>query len=257
MKVVIYVSYFDENDPVHGLVKVDQLKAYAEGEGHEVVRIFKEKIDSVSFDFLDLMQSTLLDECMDFCCSQHPDMLLVPSLSCLGRLTYDIIQNIDTLTKAGVSVCVRDLNITTLQPDGTQTPEGSLMLKVLKEAFEIDNEYYRMRLKAGRERYKLAGGRLGRPKGTGMTPDETFEKYPSVAIRLAVNEKEGTKETIDAIAHGEGVSPSTVKKVKRAKIAWQKRMAETKEGVMSFYDEMMRLEEAKKTEEKGKELPLQ
>ena len=232
MKAVIYVSYFDENDPVHGLVKVDQLKAYAEGEGHEVVRIFNEKIGSVSFDFLDLMQSTVLDECMDFCCSRHPDMLLVPSLSCLGRLTYDIIQDIDTLTKAGV-------------------------LKVLKEAFEIDNEYYRMRRKAGRERYKLAGGRLGRPKGTGMTLDETFAKYPGVAMRLAVNEKDGTKETIDAIAHGEGVSPSTVKKVKRAKIAWQKRMAEMKEGVMSFYDEMMRLEEAKKTEEKGKELPLQ
>lgn len=53
------------------------------------------------------------------------------------------------------------------------------------------------------------GGQLGRPKGTGKTPEELIKEYPGIVRRL----KKG--QTISDIAKLEGKSESTVKKVIR------------------------------------------
>ena len=143
-------------------------------------------------------------------------MKTIETLSDLGESTTDIVKAIDTLNQDGIPLHIVDIDVTTLRPDGTPDPVGTLVRKVLEQASRIDNEFFNRRLNAGRERYIESGGRLGRPKGSGMTPEQTLEKYPSIASRFDWDEP----ATIDEIAAEEGVSPSTVKKVKKARIAW-------------------------------------
>lgn len=238
MRAVIYVCFFEE-ETIHAAV--DELMDYAGKAGMEVTRVITEKAGVL--DDFGYPDRHLLLECKEFCRQERPDMLLVPRLSNLDDNAFSIVGTVDSLSKAGVSVYIKNLDLATLQKDGTPNPAWTLLREGMLEAHFIDGEFFRSRLKAGRERYKITGGRLGRPKGTGMTPEQTIRKYPGVASRIMRNESEGTKETIDEIASGEGVSRSTVKKVKKVSMRWLKTVGEARDAIFSFYDEQVGTEE--------------
>jgi len=230
MKAVIYVR---GNDAGSVRAKAEELRRYAGAKGFEIMKEFTE-METGALDGLGFPRWPVLDECRDFCLREHPDVLLVPSLRSLGYITEEIVHLADSLSGEGVSVHFGDIGVCTLSPDGSEDGTWLLVRRVLRDAFAIDNGFYRTRLRAGRERYKQSGGRLGRPRGTGMTPEETIAKYPGVASRLDMNERDGIGETIDEIASGEGVSASTVKKVKKA---WLERLRE-QVTPMPFYDNL-------------------
>ena len=146
-------------------------------------------------------------------------MKTIDTLSDLGGSTADIVKAIDTLTRDGIPLHIKDIDVTTLRPDGT--PE---------QASRIDHAFFNRRLNAGRERYIESGGRLGRPKGSGMTLEQTLEKYPGVASRF----DQDSPATIEEIAAEEQVSPSTVKKVKKAKMVWLRIMESRKKEMEEF-----------------------
>jgi DNA invertase Pin-like site-specific DNA recombinase len=157
-------------------------------------------------------------------------MKTIDTLSDLGGSTADIVKAIDTLTRAGIPLHIKDIDVTTLRPDGTPDPAGTLVRDVLEQASRIDNAFFNRRLNAGRERYIESGGRLGRPKGSGMTPEQTLEKYPGVASWF----DQDSPATIEEIAAEEQVSPSTVKKVKKAKMLWLRIMESRKKEMEEF-----------------------
>lgn len=88
---------------------------------------------------------------------------------------------------------------------------AAIVIPVMGEVARIERENIRYRLDSGRKRFVAGGGKLGRPKGVGLSAEQILEKYPGVARRL----RQG-KNSMAEIAKLEDVSDSTVKKVKRA-----------------------------------------
>ena len=187
--------------------QVEDLKSYADNDSIRVERVFEEHISGAKKN----EERPVLQECLAFCRREHPDVLLVSELSRLGRSTVEILKAIDELSTERVSVYIQNIGLSTLQPDGRPDPVASIVIPVMGEVARIERENIRYRLNSGRKRYVADGGKLGRPKGTGLSPAEILEKYPGVARRL----RQG-KNSMAEIAKLEDVSESTVKKVKRA-----------------------------------------
>lgn len=202
---VIYARVSSQGGRQDTARQVDDLLAYAQANDIEVVRTFQEKVSGAARN----QDRPVLTECLDFCRKEHPDALLVSELSRLGRSTVEILKAIDELSQEKVSVYVQNIGLSTLQPDGRPDPVASIVIPVMGEVARIERANIQYRLDSGRKRYIAGGGKLGRPKGTGKTPEELLQEYPSIVRRL----KKG--QTVKDIATLEGKSESTVKKVKR------------------------------------------
>ena len=209
MRAVIYT--LSRND---GNGASRELQAHADKEGFEVIGSFLEP-PSRNVRANDSVLPVFYD-CLDCCRREHADILLISTLSDLGDSSGEIVRIMDVLSHNRIPLYILDIDVNTIRLDGTQDPSGALVRKVLAQAALIDSDSFFRRMKAGRDRYVESGGRLGRPKGSGMTPEQTLEKYPGVASRF----DEEKPATIDEIAAEEGVSPSTVKKVKTARMLW-------------------------------------
>jgi DNA invertase Pin-like site-specific DNA recombinase len=127
------------------------------------------------------------------------DVLLVTRLDRLARSTRDLLNVLDTITKAGAGF--KSL------ADGwadTTTPHGRLMLTVLGGLAEFERELIRARTGEGRKLAKAAGVHMGRPPK--LTP---HQKREALARRDA-------GETLAAIARTFGVSHSTISRLSMA-----------------------------------------
>lgn len=202
---VIYARVSSQGGRQDTARQVDDLLAYAQANNIEVVRTFQEKVSGAARN----QDRPVLTACLDFCRKERPDALLVSELSRLGRSTVEILKAIDELSQEKVSVYVHNIGLSTLQSDGRPDPVASIVIPVMGEVARIERANIQYRLDSGRKRYIAGGGKLGRPKGTGKTPEELLREYPSIVRRL----KKG--QTIKDIATLEGKSESTVKKVKR------------------------------------------
>ena len=84
------------------------------------------------------------------------------------------------------------------------------MCAVLGTAAELERETIYYRLKSGRDKYVRDGGRLGKPKGSGV---KTREKLAVEYKTVLKNLKAG--QSVRNTAKITGVSPSTVQRVKK------------------------------------------
>lgn len=201
----IYARVSSQGDRQSTDRQVADLEVYATGNNIRILRTFTEKISGAVRN----QARPILTECLEFCSQNHPDMLLVSELSRLGRDTTEILTAVRQLNESGVSLFIQNMGIQTLQEDGTPNYVASILIPLLSEVARIERQNIKERLNSGRIRFKEAGGQLGRPKGTGKTPEELIKEYPGIVRRL----KKG--QTISDIAKLEGKSESTVKKVKR------------------------------------------
>ena len=204
-KAVIYARVSSQGDRQSTDRQVADLEAFASRNDIRILRTFTEKVSGAVRN----QARPVLTECLAFCEHNHPDMLLVSELSRLGRDTTEILTAVRQLNESGVSLFIQNMGIQTLQEDGTPNYVASILIPLLSEVARIEREQIKERLESGRKRYKEAGGQLGRPKGTGKTPEVLLQEYPGIVRRL----KKG--QTIKDIAQLEGKSESTVKKVKK------------------------------------------
>ena len=205
-KAVIYARVSSQGDRQSTDRQVADLEAFASRNNIRILRTFTEKVSGAVRN----QARPVLTECLAFCEQNHPNMLLVSELSRLGRDTTEILTAVRQLNESGVSLFIQNMGIQTLQEDGTPNYVASILIPLLSEVARIEREQIKERLESGRKRYKDAGGQLGRPKGTGKTPEKLKQEYPGIVRRL----KKG--QTIKDIAVLEGKSESTVKKVKNA-----------------------------------------
>jgi DNA invertase Pin-like site-specific DNA recombinase len=102
------------------------------------------------------------------------DTLLVTSLDRLARSTRDLLNILDTITKAEAGFCsLRDAWA------DTTTPHGRLMLTVLGGLAEFERELIRVRTGEGRIRAKARGVNKGRPPG--LTSHQKAEAAKAIA----------------------------------------------------------------------------
>ena len=93
------------------------------------------------------------------------DTLVCWRLDRLGRNLRHLILLLDELTAVGVAFVSLNEGI------DTTTPAGRLQLHVLGAIAEFERERVRERVREGLARAKAHGQRLGRPRGTRLSPD--------------------------------------------------------------------------------------
>ena len=201
---VIYARVSSENDRQDTTRQITDLESYASRENIKIVKVFQEHISGVK----KIEERAVLQECLDYCCNNHIDILLLSEISRLGRSTLQVLRSLERLHEAKVSVFIQNLGIYSLQADGSVNPMASIIITLLAEFANIERGNIQYRLNSGRKQYIANGGKLGRKVGYRKTDDEMKEQYKNAIALL----KKGY--SVRAVAKLEGISHTTVQKLK-------------------------------------------
>ena len=201
---VIYARVSSENDRQDTTRQITDLQSYASRENIKIEKIFQEHISGVK----KIEERAVLQECLDYCCNNHIQILLLSEISRLGRSTLQVLRSLERLHEAKVSVFIQNLGIYSLQADGTVNPLASIIITVLAEFSNIERSNIQYRLNSGRKQYVANGGKLGRKVGYRISDDELREKYKNAIALL----RKGY--SVRAVAKLEGISHTTVQKLK-------------------------------------------
>ena len=201
---VIYARVSSENDRQDTTRQIKDLQGYAERENIVVKKVFTEKVSGIKR----IEERAILAECLDYCITNHINILLLSEISRLGRSTLQVLRSLERLHEAKVSVFIQNLGIFSLQADGTVNPLASILITVLSEFASIERSNIQYRLNSGRAQYVANGGKLGRKEGYRKTDEEMREQYKTAIALL----RKGY--SVRAVAKLEGISHSTVQKLK-------------------------------------------
>ena len=201
---VIYARVSSENDRQDTTRQITDLQNYAAKEDIKIEKIFQEHISGVK----KIEERAVLQECLDYCCNNHIQFLLLSEISRLGRSTLQVLRSLELLHEAKVSVFIQNLGIYSLLPDGTVNPMASIMITLLAEFANIERGNIQYRLNSGRKQYIANGGKLGRKVGYRISDDELREKYKNAIALL----KKGY--SVRAVSKLEHLSHTTVQKLK-------------------------------------------
>ena len=205
MKAVIYARVSSTTDRQNTDRQVSDLTAYAVGMKYEVCEVFTEHVSGAKKN----QERPVLQECMEYCKQNSIDILLVSELSRLGRNALEVLATIKDLQDNGINLYLQKEQFTLLDKEGKPSLFAPVMLATLATCAELERENIQFRLNSGRKRYIEAGGKLGRPEGTGMTKEEAAIKYKQLIKEL----KAGT--SIRKAAKLCDVSESTTKRIKK------------------------------------------
>lgn len=202
---VIYARVSSTGDRQTTDRQVADLTAFAEKNDIEIRAVFTEKVSGGKRN----TERPVLQDCIEYCKSNSIDLLLSSELSRVGRSTVEVLKTIDELHSAKVCLYIQNLNVYTLNEDGSENPIASMLTTILAETAKIEKNNIAYRLNSGREIYKANGGKLGRNKGSIKPAEKKRSEYAKVISLL----KKGT--SIRNTAQLAGVSVSTVQRVKK------------------------------------------
>lgn len=165
---VIYARVSSTTDRQNTDRQIADLSSYAGKNEYQIEKIFTEKISGGKRN----AERPVLLECINFCKEYDIDTLLCSELSRIGRSTVEVLKTIDELHQAGVGVYIQNLNIYTLNEDGTENPIASMLTTILAEVAKIERSNITYRLNSGREQFITNGGKLGRKIGSVKTVEQ-------------------------------------------------------------------------------------
>lgn len=201
---VIYARVSSENDRQDTTRQIKDLQGYAQRENIIVTKVFAEHVSRIKT----IEERAVLQECLDYCCTQGIQVLLLSEVSRLGRSTLQVLRSLERLHEAKVSVFIQNLGIYSLQADGTVNPLASILITVLSEFASIERSNIQYRLNSGRAQYVANGGKLGRREGYRKTDEEMREQYKTAIALL----RKGY--SVRAVAKLEGISHTTAQRIK-------------------------------------------
>ena len=205
MKAVIYARVSSVGDRQNTDRQVSDLTAYATAMGYEVCAVHQEHVSGVKKN----QERQGLMECLDYCKGTEIDILLVSELSRLGRNALEVLATIKDLQDNGINLYLQKEQFTLLDKEGKPSLFAPIMLATLATCAELERENIQFRLNSGRKRYVEAGGKLGRPEGTGMTREKAAIKYKQLIKELKA------ETSIRKAAKLCDVSESTAKRIKK------------------------------------------
>ncbi len=186
--------------------QVVDLQQYAKATKLEVVKIFEEHISGAKRN----SERQVLSECLEFCKSEHPDILLVSELSRLGRNAFQVLSTIQELMDSSINIYMQKEQFTLLDATGKPSIIAPIMIAVLATCAQMERDNIQYRLNSGRALYIKNGGKLGRKVGYRKPVEQKEQEYAEV-IKLLQKQYYTLKE-ISKLA---GVSISTVQRVKK------------------------------------------
>ena len=186
--------------------QVEDIQHYADINGITIVKSFQEHQSGG----LSNKCRPLLREALSFCIDNHIDLILCSELSRLSRKCDELLETIKFLKDHNINCYSLKEQLSIFSPDGKENPYLTIMCAVLGTAAELEREAIKYRLNSGREKYIRDGGKLGKPKGSGIkTKDQMAIEYRSVIKNLKAGQSIRNTSKIT------GVSPATVQKVKK------------------------------------------
>lgn len=185
--------------------QVRDLQAYADHEGYEVCKVFEEHISGAKRNH----DRPILRECLEYCISNHIDILLISELSRLGRKVDEVLENVKFCKDRHLNIYFQKENLSIFNPDGSENPFLTIMIAVLGTCAQLEREAIYYRLHSGREKYIADGGKVGRKVGYRKPKEVMEDEYREVIRHL----KKGT--TIRDTAKLTGHCVRTVQKIKK------------------------------------------
>ena len=187
--------------------QVEDLQHYADTNHIKVIKTYEEHQSGGKAN----KDRPLLQEAFSFCLDNQIDIILISELSRLGRRCDEILESIKFLKDHHINCYFLKEQLSIFSPDGRENPYLTIMCAVLGTAAELERETIYYRLKSGREKYIRDGGKLGKPKGSGVkTKEQMAVEYKAVIKNLKAGQSIRNTSKIT------GVSPATVQKVKHA-----------------------------------------
>jgi DNA invertase Pin-like site-specific DNA recombinase len=168
------------------------LEAVCEQRGWQVVEVYA---DTGASGAKGRKQRPGLDALLKDASRGRYSVILAWALDRLGRSLLDLLDTLSELELAGVALVLHQ------QAIDTTTPAGRMFFQVTGAFAEFERAMIRSRVKAGLDRAKARGVRLGRPR--------TGAKIEAV-IRSRLARGEGVKKVAKAIGVGNG----TVSRIK-------------------------------------------
>ena len=185
--------------------QVEDLQHYADINDIKVVKTYEEHISGGKSN----KERPLLQDAFTFCLDNHIDIILISELSRLGRKCDEILESIKFLKDHHINCYFLKEQLSIFSTDGKENPYLTIMCAVLGTAAELERETIYYRLKSGRDKYVRDGGKLGKPKGSGVkTKAQLASEYKSVIKNLKAGQSIRNTSKIT------GVSPCTCIKVK-------------------------------------------
>lgn len=190
-KVALYARVSTDGQTVDN--QLEQLNQIAERHGWEIVQTYTDKGISGAKG---RKQRPQLDAMLKAATRKEFDMVAVWSVDRLGRSLQDLIQLLSELEHKGIDLYLHQQSI------DTTTPSGKAMFGMLGVFAEFERSMIQERVKAGLQRAKAKGKKLGRP---------TISDDKVIKIQEARQQGKGIRK----IATEVGVGVGTVMKVLR------------------------------------------
>lgn len=127
MRAIIYARVSSTTDRQTTDRQVADLKAYAEYAKMEVVKIFKEKVSGAKKN----AERPVLVEALEYCQTEHIDMLLVSELSRLGRNAFEVLETVKGLVDDKINLFMQKEKFTLLDDDKQPSMFAPIMLATL------------------------------------------------------------------------------------------------------------------------------
>lgn len=145
--------------------QLDDLTAFAERGGYEVVGIFKETASGT------VASRAARNQIIDLAQTRKIDAVLVTELSRWGRSTQDLLDTLHRL--AGWKVSVIAMSGMTFE---LGTPHGRMMATLLAGIAQFERDLLSERVKSGLAAARARGKKLGRQPGQRPTADKVADK---------------------------------------------------------------------------------
>lgn len=153
--------------------QVNDLTECAELRGWSVEKSFCETISGATKN---TKRKELL-AMLDYIAQNDIKKVLVTELSRLGRDTLQVLEVIDMLNEAGVSLYIQNYNIETLTPEGKINAMSQFLVTILAEVAKMERRTIRERMESGYDNFINSGGRVGRKPGYRKTDDLLLVEY--------------------------------------------------------------------------------
>jgi DNA invertase Pin-like site-specific DNA recombinase len=150
--------------------QTDELLEYASKMGYSVERVFEEKISGAKKN----EERKELMAMMEYIKNNQIAKVLTWELSRVGRNAVQVLQTIELLNEAKVSLYIKNYNLETLNTDGTVNPLSQFMVQILNSVNEMERQTIVQRLRSGYTAAIKKGTKVGRKTGIQVKSNEQF-----------------------------------------------------------------------------------
>jgi DNA invertase Pin-like site-specific DNA recombinase len=160
--------------------QTDELLEYADKMGYSVEKVFEEKISGAKKN----EERKELMAMMSFIKSNRIEKVLTWELSRIGRNAVQVLQVIEMLNEAKISLYIKNYNLETLNTNGTINPLSQFMVQILNSVNEMERQTIVQRLQSGYLAARNKGIKVGRKSGVQVKSDDQFLKENKEVTKL-------------------------------------------------------------------------